>query len=107
MSLLARVGAFLKRPLRRDDLVTVTNLNGETRTGMVSGWARNGWIYLGGQKAPHIHGHSSYSIETKDGWWVNIAQGRIQDWSVRPTIGACVFYTGKLGGALRGYGRVR
>ena len=105
MSLLSRVGAFLTHPFRRDDLVTVMNLNGESRTSWVRGWAGTGRGYITNEKVPHIHGHSSYSIETKDGWWVNVAKGRIQDWSVKPTMGSSVQYRGKFGGALRGYRR--
>ncbi len=70
----------VKRALRVDDAVFVG-----PRKGTIGAWAGDGRTYKIGSVVPHsARGHSTYSIQTRQGWWISVVQGRIETWSRRP-----------------------
>lgn len=82
-----RLGLLLMR-LRRafgvHDLVDVRDATGARRIGHVRAWLCAGRLYRTGDAVPHFDGWSTYSLQTLEGWWVNIVNGRLVDWSVKP-----------------------
>lgn len=76
--------AALRRWFGFSDTLAVRNLNGEERTGTTRAWHCRGDHYTNGAPVPHFRDHSTYAVLTDQGWWANIAQGRIHDWSTKP-----------------------
>jgi len=71
--------------LRRSDTVDVTNEIGASgrRVGKVKAWGRAGKRYTNGDAVPHLKGRSTYSVQTTEGWFVNVSAGKIMSWSRR------------------------
>jgi len=80
---------FLLYP--RDDLVTL-----DGRQGNVPGWGRRGQVLVKGSAVPHILGHSTYAIQTRQGGWVNIVRGKVESWATKPIFGSVVDLSGRL-----------
>ena len=87
--MVSRLRALLSRCvntlLLRADIVDVTNvIGGARRIGTTKAWGCSGHRYVGGDAVPHLRNRSTYSVATVGGHWVNVVNGRIDSWSVKP-----------------------
>ena len=73
----------------RPDVVCVKG-----KTLLIDAWSRRGTLYLRRSAVPHLRNVSTYSVLSRstcrepDGrirpLWLSVAQGRVDDWSVKP-----------------------
>lgn len=76
---------WLRRYLGAYDIVHCIDLTGAARATRVRLWHCAFLQYGEGDAVPHLsNGHSTYTIQTRAGWCVNIAQGRVRGWSDKP-----------------------
>lgn len=81
----------------RPDLVDITNvIGGERRVGAVKAWGCRGRRYRVGDTVPHLGHRGTYDVLTVEGWFVNVAQGVIASWSVKPISGTTADVYGRL-----------
>jgi hypothetical protein len=74
------VSSLRRRFLGTDDTVFVGG-----RVGHTGAWGRTDFFYEVGDEVPQTErGHSTYSVRMREGFWCNVVQGKIQDWSVKP-----------------------
>lgn len=95
MSLRPRLVDLWFRYFGRDDLVRI-DVPGGYRVGKVRAWGCRGRTYMRGDAVPHMKGHSTYSVETVQGWWVCVAKGKVASWSVKPICSPIVRRDGKV-----------
>lgn len=69
---------------RHDDLVVIRDRTGVVRRGHVAAWGRGGMSYRGGDPAPHMADLSTYSLQTREGWFVTVVRGKIMGWCETP-----------------------
>lgn len=76
---------WIRQVLARSSIVDVTNtIGGQRRVGRVRAWDWGGRRYVTGDAVPHLRGRSSYSVQTEEGWFVHVVEGRIDSWSKKP-----------------------
>ena len=80
-----------------DDVVA---LDGK-QMGHVAAWRMRGDVYVKGDPVPHIENRSSYSLQTREGWWVNVGKGRITGCSDKPIMPTVANVYGELYRPLR------
>lgn len=67
------------------DTVAPRDNTGRTRLGRVRCWGNRRAFYVEGEPVPHLlGGASTYSVQTEEGWYVNVAKGRLCGWSDKP-----------------------
>lgn len=64
--------------------------------GHVAAWRMRGELYAKGDPAPHLENRSTYSLQTREGWFANVAKGRVESWSVKPIHGTVANVYGEL-----------
>lgn len=75
----------VRRWLGWADVVEAVDNNGDWRRGYVTAWSNRCKRYREGDAVPHTpQGWSTYSVPTCEGWYVNIAKGRLTGWTEKP-----------------------
>ena len=81
-------------------IVDVTNaIGGARRVGRVRAWGWRGRRYQTGDQVPHLRGRSTYSVQTTQGWFIHVVQGRIDSWSRHPVQDTVADQFGRIGRA--------
>lgn len=101
--MLARVRRFAVRwknaLIHGADIVDVTNAIGNSgrRIGRVKAWGCTGRRYTNGDTVPHLRNRSTYSVQTMEGFFVNVAQSVIASWSQKPAMDTVADSWGRFG----------
>ena len=92
------ISPWIRRLLTRGQIVDVTNaIGGVRRIGRVRAWGWRGRRYQTGDVVPHLRGQSTYSVQTTEGWFIHVVQGRIDSWSRHPVQETVADQFGRIG----------
>ena len=89
---------WAKTLFSRGQIVDVTNaIGGARRVGRVRAWGWRRRRYQTGDRVPHLRGRSTYSVQTTEGWFIHVVQGRIDSWSRHPVQDTVADQFGRIG----------
>ena len=91
---------WIRTLLTPGHIVDVHNvIGGARRVGRVRAWGWRGRRYQTGDRVPHLRGRSTYSVQTDEGWFIHVVQGRIDSWSRHPVQDTVADQFGRIGSA--------